>query len=240
MKQSTQPESIVSAITSCHLFSGVSTEVASAIAQLATRHRYEKGDFIIRRVDPPHHVYVIRSGLAKLMDCTAEGDQLILGWLRPGDTCGLGALISGNTNTLLNVEAVKKCEVLVWSAAEMQGLIKQYPIIGNNALAILLSLMAMSLERLGMMISTPVAQRLARILDDSKMQIGTSTIEGTEIVLTDEDLAELAGTTLYSVSRLLQTWSQRGLLQKSRGRVVIPAGLSIRAFLTASHNAHTE
>jgi len=45
--------------------------------------------------------------------------------------------------------------------------------------------------------------------------------------LTRQDLAELTGTTLYTVSRTLSAWQRRGLVDVGRTRVVIrePHGL---------------
>jgi CRP-like cAMP-binding protein len=48
-----------------------------------------------------------------------------------------------------------------------------------------------------------------------------------DLPLTRQDLAEMTGTTLYTVSRVLTEWEDRGLVQSKRQRVVIrsPHGL---------------
>jgi CRP-like cAMP-binding protein len=45
--------------------------------------------------------------------------------------------------------------------------------------------------------------------------------------ITRQDLAEMTGTTLYTVSRILSGWEAQGLIQSGRERIVIrfPHGL---------------
>jgi CRP-like cAMP-binding protein len=49
-----------------------------------------------------------------------------------------------------------------------------------------------------------------------------------DLTLTRQDLAEMSGTTLYTVSRLLSSWEKQGLVIASRERVIIcnPHGLA--------------
>ena len=44
-----------------------------------------------------------------------------------------------------------------------------------------------------------------------------------DLPLTRQDLAEMTGTTLYTVSRVLTEWDNQGLVQSQRQRVVIRA-----------------
>jgi hypothetical protein len=57
--------------------------------------------------------------------------------------------------------------------------------------------------------------------------------------LTRQDLAELTGTTLFTVSRTLSAWQDRGLVDAGRSRVVIrdPHGLVMIAEDLPEHRA---
>jgi CRP-like cAMP-binding protein len=74
-----------------------------------------------------------------------------------------------------------------------------------------------------------VAQRVARALLRLAAQLGEKTETGVRIdlPLSRQSLAELTGTTLYTVSRLLSAWESEGLLEVGRERVTIrsPHGL---------------
>jgi CRP-like cAMP-binding protein len=41
------------------------------------------------------------------------------------------------------------------------------------------------------------------------------------IDITNEELANQGGITIFTVSRLLSDWRRRGLLTKSRGRIIV-------------------
>ena len=74
-----------------------------------------------------------------------------------------------------------------------------------------------------------VPQRLAHTLLRLAQQAGARAPRGLriDIPLTRQDLAEMTGTTLYTVSRLLSDWSEREIVEVGRERVVVrsPDGL---------------
>jgi CRP-like cAMP-binding protein len=51
--------------------------------------------------------------------------------------------------------------------------------------------------------------------------MGTKKDSGIELTFTRQDLAEMSGTTLYTVSRVLSDWERQGLVEAGRERVLI-------------------
>jgi CRP-like cAMP-binding protein len=84
-------------------------------------------------------------------------------------------------------------------------------------------------ERLREIATERVAQRVARSILRLARKAGRRTARGVEIdvPLSREDLARLAGTTVFTVSRLMDDWEAAGIVEGGRGRVVIrfPHGL---------------
>jgi CRP-like cAMP-binding protein len=74
-----------------------------------------------------------------------------------------------------------------------------------------------------------VERRLARVLLRLVCQVGRKIEDGVliDLSVTRQDLAEMSGTTLYTVSRILSQWERQGLVDSGRERVVIrnPHGL---------------
>ena len=68
-----------------------------------------------------------------------------------------------------------------------------------------------------------VERRVARALLRLVRQAGKRTEEGVhiDIPLSRQDLAEMTGTTLYTVSRILSEWEQKGLVNSGRERVTL-------------------
>jgi len=69
--------------------------------------------------------------------------------------------------------------------------------------------------------SQTAQQRLARMLVKSAHQIGHARRDGVEFDLTNEQLAEMADVSLFTASRQLSEWQSRGLLAKSRGKILL-------------------
>jgi CRP-like cAMP-binding protein len=78
-----------------------------------------------------------------------------------------------------------------------------------------------------------VERRVARTLLRLARQTGRRTEEGVliDLPLSRQDLGEMTGTTLYTVSRILSNWEQQALIQTGRERVIIcnPHGLVVIA-----------
>ena len=80
-------------------------------------------------------------------------------------------------------------------------------------------------DRLREMATERVERRIANTLLRLARQTGRKTPEGVQIdlPLSRQDLAELCGTTLYTVSRTLSRWEMDGIVEAGRERVVIRA-----------------
>jgi len=74
-----------------------------------------------------------------------------------------------------------------------------------------------------------VERRLSRMIIRLANQVGKKTSEGVllDLPLTRQDLAEMSGTTLFTVSRILSQWEAQGLVQAGREKllIVFPYGL---------------
>jgi CRP-like cAMP-binding protein len=74
-----------------------------------------------------------------------------------------------------------------------------------------------------------VERRVARALLRLARQTGRRVENGVllDLPLSRQDLGEMTGTTLYTVSRIMSNWEQKGLIETGRERVVIlePHGL---------------
>lgn len=65
------------------------------------------------------------------------------------------------------------------------------------------------------------AERVAHVLSNLARGIGKPVPGGIALDITNEQLADASGVTLFTVSRLTAEWSRSNLLTKHRGRIVI-------------------
>jgi CRP-like cAMP-binding protein len=66
-----------------------------------------------------------------------------------------------------------------------------------------------------------VEQRICRTVLRLASQSGQKVEDSIELALSREDLAEMSGTTLHTVSRVLADWDRRGIVKAGRERVKI-------------------
>jgi CRP-like cAMP-binding protein len=236
----TSPPNPEELLARSELFHGLNQSALHAFLQIAASRTYSAREFLARQGERATQLSLVISGLGKFCDTTSEGDQLILGWLREGEVCGLGALLGYSTTYMLSAQAMKDCQVLQWSSPTLRDMVSYYPGLITNALKIGMASTGIALERLRLMATESVERRLAVLVTESAEQIGRRTSLGFELSLGDQELAEVAGTSLFSVSRVLQHWERRGYLTKSRGRILIHNGSNLSQLVKASRTLDTQ
>ncbi len=210
------------------LLAGLSDAESARVRSAARLQRKADGEFFFLQGDPANAVYSIESGRVRLSQVTAEGNQVLLRVIGPGTVFGAIALAKVDTYPV-TAEAADETSALVWPKAALMSLIEQMPKLGLNALQLMAGHVVEFQDRFREMATQRVERRLARTLLRLASQTGRKTDEGVliDMALTRQDLAEMTGTTLFTVSRILSQWESQGLVRSGRERVTIryPHGL---------------
>jgi CRP-like cAMP-binding protein len=103
----------------------------------------------------------------------------------------------------------------------MRSFLILYPEIRGNISRILAAHLEELEERFREVATETVSKRLAFALLRLLKQIGKPTGRGIEIPLSREELAQMTGATLFTISRVLSGWSEKGFLLSRRESVVI-------------------
>src|SRR2546426_3398238 len=77
----------------------LSDEHFDAIEPLLQEEHYDFGDLIVRQGDPADSFYVLTKGRARALKIRADGEEIPLGVLKPGDSFGEAALAEGGTRS---------------------------------------------------------------------------------------------------------------------------------------------
>lgn len=172
--------------------------------------------------DPADYLFLLIKGRARFFLTTPGGQKMLLYWLVPGEIFGLMALLSAPSAYLVSTEIVKNSCVLVWSRSKVRALAARYPRLFENSLAALMS------DYLAHYAATRIAvtcydaeQRLALVLNRLALSIGREIPGAIELDATNEELASAANLSPFTASRLLSGWQRQGIIQKSRGKVVL-------------------
>jgi CRP-like cAMP-binding protein len=122
---------------------------------------------------------------------------------------------------LVSTETVTECSALVWSRSSILYLTKQYPVLLENALMIASGYLAAYRDLHVAAGYHNASQRVARVLGRLAREVGRRGFEGIVINVNNEELANEANVTVFTVSRMLGEWQKRGLVVKRRGTVVV-------------------
>jgi CRP-like cAMP-binding protein len=204
------------------LFVGLEEEGLRA-AQAAARPRaWTAGTVLFHQGAPPEQLHLLRSGRVKVSRVDAGGAPLIVHFLTAGEIIGCVAVFRQVPYPASAIAATPGAS-LTWPAASIAGLLQRFPRIASNAMEIVGGRTEEMLRRLQEMAREPVETRVARALLRLSAQSGRPTEHGTELgfELSRQDIAELAGTDLYGVSRTLSRWAREGILETRQRRIVI-------------------
>jgi CRP-like cAMP-binding protein len=212
------------------LFRGLETGDVAAIAGAAQRRRVAKGGAFFHQGTPASALHVLTLGRAKLVQTTAEGHQVLVRIVGPGDMFG-GVALLGDAAYPATAEALSASEAVAWSGDTLARLMDRFPKLAVNALRVLAGRLQEVQERYRELATERVERRVARAVLRLAGQMGRKEAGGIviDIPLSRQDLAELTGTTVYTVSRIVSGWQDRGVVQAGRTRLVIRQGHTLVA-----------
>jgi CRP/FNR family transcriptional regulator, nitrogen oxide reductase regulator len=202
------------------LFTGLTQHEIMEIASCAKARTYARDELLFMQGQPVRNLVLIQSGSVKSTQLSPNGNEVILWMNGSGDTVGVPGNPSACSHTC-SARAMEQCSALTWEYARLQELLAEYPQIRNNISQILSSRLNELEERFREVATEKVAKRVALALLRLLKQVGKESPGGVEVSLSREELAQMTGTTLFTISRLLSRWGEDGFVQPRREAVVI-------------------
>jgi CRP-like cAMP-binding protein len=189
---------------------------------LATAHvrQFSRREVLHIEGDSVRRVLLLTSGFAKISKLSTSGSEVILRFGVPGDVLGATDLFSSGKHST-SVQAFRPCRALVWEAVAFKALVEHYPVLHQNMVQILIGDLVELEDRFREVATEKVGPRVARQLLRLEEQIGRRVDGAIEIGLSREELAQMTGTTLFTVSRLLSAWEALGMVRPGRESVSI-------------------
>lgn len=204
------------------LLAGLTADELGEAARAFRPRTFSRGAILFHEGHHAGTYYLIGEGQVKILQTSPEGYEVILHILGPGEL--VGALPTMGEGSY-PATAVALGEVLAFAIAPetFDGLLRRFPQVTVNMLRFAAGVIQVSHRRLREMATERVEQRIARTLARLVRQMGARSPEGITLTapLSRQDLANLAGTTLFTVSRTLKAWERRGILRAGRGKLTI-------------------
>jgi CRP-like cAMP-binding protein len=210
------------------VLAGVPAEDVQALVALARRRAFERDEIVFHHGDAADALHLVTKGRFAVRIVTPFGRSAMLAVRGAGETFGEFALIPGGARRAVTVSALEPGETLSIGREAFMDLASRHPELKDVLVALLFERLRLADERI-------VA---AHFLDaDARVRWAllqlTRVYEGADeivIPLTQENLAELAGTARGTVNRVLREEQARGTvaLDRVRVRVLDVDGLAAR------------
>jgi CRP-like cAMP-binding protein len=204
------------------LFSGLDDSALGDIAAEARLRRVRDGGYYFHEGEPATVLYVLTEGRVKFTQVTPEGHGVLLRVVGPGETFGAVAALGDATHPA-TAQADGDTAALGWSGDMISRLMERYPRLALNALRFLAGRLQEFQDRYRELATQRVERRIAHALLRLMRHLGRETGAGVliDLPLSRQEIAEMTGTTLFTVSRTLSAWETRGIVESGRERVLI-------------------
>ena len=198
-------------------------EIAAAdVLGAGTVRPLAAGRVVFSQGDPGSTCHTLLEGRIKIVQARPEGSQSVIRFIGPGEMYGTVAALMGKPFPADAVAVLDSVEIY-WTVGAMRQLMARYPEIAMGSAASAGHRLFELQDRVGEMAGEKVEQRIARSLLRLVRQAGRETDGGLEIdfPITRQELAEMAGSTLHTVSRTLASWDERGVTGSARKRIIV-------------------
>ena len=180
---------------------------------------YPKGTLLCLEGQPARGVYVLCTGRAKLSTTSAEGKSIILRIAEPGEVLGLTAAIS-NSPYEATVETLEPTQANFILHTDFKRFLEEYPEVGMKVAHQLTHNCKCAYNEIRSIgLSNSVPERIAKLLlnwAERPLDLPNkkkSQEIAIRVTLTQEEIAQFAGTSRETVSRVLGDFKKKGWLR---------------------------
>jgi CRP/FNR family transcriptional regulator, nitrogen oxide reductase regulator len=216
MNRSPLPSHVVSPF-----LAGLAQSEFNAVLSAASRREFPAKTVITEDGDLANRVFLLVSGRARYFFLTEDGKKVIVHWIVPGEVIGAMALLSEPMSYIVSSETIRQTSMLIWERDAIRSLLSRYPKLLDNSLSFAAYYLVLARIAYAALICDDIRERLANVLVELAKCLGHPLDKGVELDVTNEELASAANTTIFGVSRLLSEWQRKGLISKTRGRILV-------------------
>ena len=209
-------------IAGSFLFRELGPDLRQRIVRLSRAQRCRRGSLVFQMGDEGDALYGVAQGLIRIWIPGADGRELTIELMEPGDIFGEIALLDGLPRTA-NATAIEDTLLIAIDRSLFLDLLAHEPRIAKHIIELLCERLRATTDRFSEDAFLSLKARLAKRLEALMIGHGQECPEGMRIALklSQTDLANMLGVTREAVNKQLGIWSHRGVVQHTRGTVTI-------------------
>lgn len=212
------------------VFATLAPDDLAHVAAVAVPRRFTAGQIIFREGDASDTCYVVRSGHARAVRAHGDGRTITLAHFGPGDIFGELAMFDAERRSA-TLETLDHVEAVAITADDMRRMLREHPSIAEKLVISLGRRLREANERLSRQSFQTVQSRVATVLSELTERARGEQEPPAEgdvlLVITQADIAQLAGSSRESASRFVAVLERAGVVTQGRGRITVhdPAAL---------------
>lgn len=212
-----------------HWLRELPAEVAETLRRAAEVRRYDAGMVIFQPTPEPEHVYLLEWGLVRMYRISNHGDEVTLGYVRPGEVFGELAAF-GDKPRESYAAAVESSSILKFGRKAFSRAMQTTPSVMFSVAKQIEGRFKRIESRVEDLVFRNARTRLAHVILQLAQDFGQQD-KGRTIVrlqLTQAELATLVGASRPTVSIALGDLEDEGLVTRTDGHLVITDPMALR------------
>lgn len=203
-------------------FAGLKGVELARINDFFQEEGYEAGEAVYFAGDPASRLYVVAAGKVKVTRHSLSGQDVVLAILAPGDFFGSLAIL-GDAIYADTVQAQTQVCALSVDVQAFQRILLDHPSVAAAALQETAQRLQAAHETIRQLSAFPVERRIAAILLALGHKLGEKSSEGLllQVPLSRQELADMAGATVETTSRVISKLEQAGIVRSGRQWIAI-------------------
>jgi CRP/FNR family transcriptional regulator, cyclic AMP receptor protein len=202
------------------LLAEVPEDALRALLTIARRRTFARNEVVFHDGDPADSLHLISKGRFSVRIATPLGDTVTLSVRGPGDAFGELALLGRERVRSATVSALEPAETHSVYRAEFERLRREHPPVNDVLIGILADRLRRLSEQVVEAFYVPADRRVIRRVCELAQMYAHGDAE-TVVPLTQEEIAELAGTSRATVNRVLREAERNGTVELRRGRTAV-------------------
>lgn len=198
------------------IFKEVQTSTLEGLVPRCTLRRLVEGELLFYQDDPGEAVFIVRSGAVAIFLGSADGRELVINEMHPGDCFGEIALFT-NASRSTSAMAREDSELVVIPSEAFLDTVEEGSELMRRILKMTAQRLRVSSERESALAFLDASARIARVL----LQLDATADHTGQIEITQEELAQRVGLTRQTVASTLGKWRRDGWVDTGRGEIEI-------------------
>ena len=205
------------------VFQNATDDDLRLILQNSITRSVEEGGFFFFQGDSGEYLYVLANGQVKLMQANPNGQQVNLRTIYPWQMFGALGAVRAEASYPASAQTLEDSTALAIHSKFLHSMLETRPYLSFDLMNLMTAYIQEMQARYRELATERVEPRVANALIRLAGQAGIRSEKDAAIELSfsRQDVAEMTGSTLFTVSRLFSEWERQGIIKTGRERIRI-------------------